>query len=201
MMMTTAQKIWMNKSTDNKAGDEVTRRCQEGVLAACVSLSNQWRSPPATHNMQIANANGILLLLHFPAISSLGWKVKVQARTWRWASESGNVAAFWRPSLVQGLCLLLILCSPEPLFPGWVTYSDRSTLTRSLGTRTPTELTLLALLRYDISYLLRNSWEIIHVFQPGVDGRLQEVVLHASSWPPQLWNWLRVQQTQVQTGW
>ena len=61
MMMTTAQKIWMNKSTDNKAGDEVTRRCQEGVLAACVSLSNQWRSPPATHNMQIANANGILL--------------------------------------------------------------------------------------------------------------------------------------------
>ena len=203
MMMTTARKIWMNKSTDNKAGDEVTRRCQEGVLAACVSLSNQWRSPQphTTCKLQMPMASSCNVLQHLPVISSLSWKVKVQARTWRWASESGNVAAFWRPSLVQGLCLLLILCSPEPLFPGWVTYSDRSTLTRSLGTRTPTELTLLALLRYDISYLLRNSWEIIHVFQPGVDGRLQEVVLHASSWPPQLWNWLRVQQTQVQTGW
>ena len=152
MMMITAQKIWMNKSTNNKAGDEVTRRCQEGVLVlAC--LSYQWSSPQPhiSCKLQMPMASPCNVQ-HLPAISSLSWKVKVQARTWRWASESGNVAAFWRPSLVQGLCHLLILCSPKQSFPGWVTYSDRSTLTRSLGTRTPTELTLLALLRYDLCW-------------------------------------------------
>ena len=152
MMMTTKQKIWMNKGTDNKAGDEVTRRCQEGVLVlAC--LSYQWSSQPhTTCKLQMPMSSSCNVLQHLPAIGSLSWKVKVQARTWRWASESGNVAAFWRPFLVQGLCHLLILCSPKQSFPGWVTYSDRSTLTRSLGTRTPTELTPLALLRCDLCW-------------------------------------------------
>ena len=34
----------------------------------------------------------------------------------------------------------------------------------------------------------------------GLDGRLQEVVLHAPPRPPQLRHWLRNQQAQVQTG-
>ena len=34
----------------------------------------------------------------------------------------------------------------------------------------------------------------------GVDGRLQEVVLHAQTRPPQLRHWLRDQQAQIQRG-
>lgn len=201
MMMTTAQKIWMNKSTDNKAGDEVTRRCQEGVLAACVSLSNQWRSPPATHNMQIANANGILLqctttsscnrFLELKS-ESAGENLEMSFRIWQCGGVLETIPCSRSLSFANPLFSRTIISRVGHIFRSFHPYTFPGNKdTHGINTARTVE----------VWYLLRNSWEIIHVFQPGVDGRLQEVVLHASSWPPQLWNWLRVQQTQVQTGW
>ena len=201
MMMTTAQKIWMNKSTDNKAGDEVTRRCQEGVLAACVSLSNQWRSPPATHNMQIANANGILLqctttsscnrFLELKS-ESAGENLEMSFRIWQCGGVLETIPCSRSLSFANPLFSRTIISRVGHIFRSFHPYTFPGNKdTHGINTARTVE----------VWYLLRNSWEIIHVFQPGVDGRLQEVVLHASSWPPQLWNWLCVQQTQVQTGW
>ena len=202
MMMTTAQKIWMNKSTDNKAADEVTRRCQEGVLAACVSLSNQWRSPPATHNMQIANANGILLqctttsscnrFLELKS-ESAGENLEMSFRIWQCGGVLETIPCSRSLSFANPLFSRTIISRVGHIFRSFHPYTFPGNKdTHGINTARTVEVQW---------YLLRNSWEIIHVFQPGVDGRLQEVVLHASSRPPQLWNWLRVQQTQVQTGW
>ena len=201
MMMTTAQKIWMNKSTDNKAGDEVTRRCQEGVLAACVSLSNQWRSPPATHNMQIANANGILLqctttsscnrFLELKS-ESAGENLEMSFRIWQCGGVLETIPCSRSLSFANPLFSRTIISRVGHIFRSFHPYTFPGNKdTHGINTARTVE----------VWSLLRNSWEKIHVFQPGVDGRLQEVVLHASSRPPQLWNWLRVQQTQVQTGW
>ena len=201
MMMTTAQKIWMNKSTDNKAGDEGTRRCQEGVLAACVSLSNQWRSPPATHNMQIANANGILLqctttsscnrFLELKS-ESAGENLEMSFRIWQCGGVLETIPCSRSLSFANPLFSRTIISRVGHIFRSFHPYTFPGNKdTHGINTARTVE----------VWYLLRNSWEIIHVFQPGVDGRLQEVVLHASSRPPQLWDWLCVQQAQVQTGW
>ena len=130
-----------------------------------------------------------------------------QGKTWKWASESGNVVGCWRPSLAQGTCLTFCATThPYPgiahmsfkmnLFTGWVTSSDLSILTHSLGTRTPMESTQPAPLRYQSL----GKRQFRQTLNAGLDGRLQEVVLHAPPRPPQLWHWLRNQQAQVQTG-
>ena len=131
-------------------------------------------------------------------------KLKFQGKTWKWASESGNVAVCWKPSLARGIFTIFYathirICIYTPskcIFSGWVTSSDLSILTHSLGTRTPMESTLPALWRY----CSEKSCEWVHDGVTGVDGRLQEVVLHAPTWPPQLRHWLCNQQAQVQTG-
>ena len=90
--------------------------------------------------------------------------------------------------------------APKCTFSGWGTSSDLSILTHSLGTRTPTESTPLALLRWTLSktYLFIR-WSMV-MLETGLDGRLQEVVLYAPSWPPQLRHWFCYQQAEVQAG-
>ena len=192
-MMTTTQKIWMNKSTDNKAGDKVTHSCQEGVLVlAC--LSYQWSSPPATHNMQIANANGISLqctttsscnqFLELKS-ESAGENLEMSFRIWQCGGVLETIPCSRSLSFANPLFSWNIISRVGHIFRSFHPYTFPGNKdTHGINTARTVE----------VWSLLINSWEIIHVFHPGVDGRLQEVVLHASSRPPQLWNWLCVQQ-------
>ena len=200
MMMTTTQKIWMNNSTNNKAGDKVTRRCQEGVLCACVSLLPVI-IPPATHIMQIANANFILLqctttsscnrFLELKS-ESAGENLEMSFRIWQCGGVLETIPCSRSLSFANPLFSRTIISRVGHIFRSFHPYTFPGNKdTHGINTARTVE----------VWYLLRNSWEIIHVFQPGVDGRLQEVVLHASSWPPKLWDWLCVQQAEVQTGW
>ena len=51
-----------------------------------------------------------------------------------------------------------------------------------------------------LRYQSLGKRQLRQTLNTGLDGRLQEVVLHAPPRPPQLRHWIRNQQAQVQTG-
>ena len=127
-------------------------------------------------------------------------------------NELQNLAMWWGVGDHPLLEVLVSYCVPQHthtqalptypsfkmyLFTGWVTSSDLSILTHSLATRTPMESTQPAPLRWKKAWEKRQFRQTLNA---GLDGRLQEVVLHAPPRPPQLRHWLRNQQAQVQTG-